>query len=101
MFASFKAAQSLCAKSAPPFTPSYTLLFRNFRAIVSKIQCLKSRRSVLKAQRFKYNIKDGYLLKRNLVNSSFAHRGFYNVISKGRECSVVEAPQADVRAHFE
>ena len=44
VFASFKAAKSLCNKGMPTPIPVYTQFYRKFRSIVEGVRCLKSRR---------------------------------------------------------
>lgn len=67
------------------------MFYRKFNAIVDKFRCLKSRREVLKAHKYKYNIIQGYALKRNLLASSYYSPTFFSIISKGVVNKPVEA----------
>ena len=55
-FASFKAAKQLVDKGAPTSLPSYSLFYRNYMHVVNNVSCLRERRHILRAQKYKYNV---------------------------------------------
>ncbi len=99
VYISFKGAQAL-SRGTYTITPSYTRFFRDFRAVVDRVRSLKSCREILRAKRFKYNVIQGYNIKRNLIASSFNDSAFMSIISTGRSHRVVEAPPQAITAHF-
>ena len=93
-----KAADELRFTMAP-VAPTYSRIYRDFRAVVQSASCSEAKRW-LKLQRYKYNIRSGSAIRRTLDKAASHHSLLFTILRKPRAKQWVACPQASVQGHF-